>query len=378
MVYVALQVVYLVRYIRLEQKFAKAKERQVVGMPLGTTPMRDAKALSGFNQPEGYKYPWEIEYSELKFVRCIAKGANGQVFKGTWLGTVVAIKLPHAHLSDDLKAKMVDEAHLMSSLHHPNIVMFLGACLQKQKLAIVVEFLPHGSLADYIADETNNIDLALMHRFAVDIARGMKYLHRYGIIQRDLKPQNLLIDDARNVKVCDFGLSRHLPGDAENLTACGTPYWTAPEVITCGGYNHKADVFSFAIILFELVSREEPYVGQGGLEVAIKVAHEGLRPTIPSYCPDEYASLIKECWDAEPDNRPDFQGVLERLNQIKKSHQQALSAITQRSTTNTATTNSQNSRDSMQHLRTPLRSHTNSGNSKESLPVPAENVPANS
>jgi serine/threonine protein kinase len=124
--------------------------------------------------------------------------------------------------------KRTDEITLMTELHHPNIVIFMAACIDEPKKCLVLEYLANGNMSDFLQDASKKINLQLLHRFAVDIARGMKYLHRRcGLIQRDLKSRNLLIDDSFNVKLCDFGLSRFIDSDDE-LTHAGTPYWTAP------------------------------------------------------------------------------------------------------------------------------------------------------
>jgi len=117
----------------------------------------------------------------------------------------------------------------MSTLHHPNIVMFFGACIEAQACCLVMEYLPI-DLHDLMHDGFT-IDFMLLHRFACDIARGMKYLHRRrSMIQRDLKPTNIMIDDHFNAKICDFGLSRYVENHAR-MTFCGTPFYTAPEII---------------------------------------------------------------------------------------------------------------------------------------------------
>ncbi len=309
----------IVMFVRLQRAYKLEKRLQVAHKRAVSSPRlaSDSPASS----PQAASAPWEIDFSELKLIKCVAQGSFGTVWRGTWLGTIVAIKLPHAHLSKATKDKFVEEVQLMSKLHHPNIVMFIGACLNPKSLALVLEFLPRGTLHDYLLDRKNEVSLALLVRFATDVARGVKYLHtRCKIIQRDLKPLNVLLDEALNCKLCDFGLSKSMASD-EGMTACGTPYWSAPEIIRGDSYDFKADVYSFAIILFELISREEPYNNMPGMEIAVKVATQGLRPKIPSYCPDNYRRLIEECWDPEPAMRPDFTEVLERLHTIKREHE---------------------------------------------------------
>mmetsp|Transcript_43719 Transcript_43719/g.137291 ORF Transcript_43719/g.137291 Transcript_43719/m.137291 type:complete len:141 (-) Transcript_43719:57-479(-) len=102
------------------------------------------------------------------------------------------------------------------------------------------------------------------------------------------------------------------------MTFCGTPYWTAPEVIRQENYTLKADVFSYAIILWELVTGKEPYDGMEGLNVAYAVADDGLRPDVPNICPEGYPELLAECWSDDPEERPEFGKILERLQELGK------------------------------------------------------------
>lgn len=177
-----------------------------------------------------------------------------------------------------------------SVLHHPNVVLFLGACTKKPNLCLVLEYCTHRSLHHFLKNEDkHHIRITMSHvlRFALDIARGVYYLHRkQSIVQRDLKARNILVDESLNAKVADFGLSRVIDEEEANkLTACGTPAWTAPEVVRMEQYTEKVDVYSFGIIMWELITRQEPYGGRKGVQIAYAAAEQGLRPDIPSYCP---------------------------------------------------------------------------------------------
>lgn len=201
--------------------------------------------------------------------------------------------------------------------------MFLGACTVRPNLCLVLEYCVHGSLHHFLKSEHRHgvkINMPLVYRFALDIARGVYYLHRkQSIVQRDLKARNILVDESLNAKVADFGLSRVLDdGEQNKLTACGTPAWTAPEVVRLEAYTDKVDVYSFGIILWELLTRDEPYGGRKGVQIAYAAAEQGLRPVIPSYCPEDYAQLMRECWADDPADRPTFAMILKRLFQMKK------------------------------------------------------------
>lgn len=162
--------------------------------------------------------------------------------------------------------------------------------------------------------------MPLMYRFAVDIARGVHYLHRkLNVAQRDLKAHNILIDQNLNAKVADFGLSRFMEQEQGNkLTVCGTPAFTAPEIVRQERYSLKVDVYSFGVVMWELYTKKDPYGGRKGVQIAYAVAQRGLRPRIPPDCPTEYAQLMQQCWADDPDERPGFREILERLFQMKK------------------------------------------------------------
>lgn len=144
-------------------------------------------------------YQWEIKFKEIKIGKEIGRGNYGTVAEGTWVGLPVAIKRPHAaHIRDDPKAMdgFLYEIEMMTKLHHPNIVQFLGACITAPNICLVLEYLPLGNLHDLVRRESEQFNTATIHKCAVDIARGMCYLHRRcRLIQRDLKTRNILVDE---------------------------------------------------------------------------------------------------------------------------------------------------------------------------------------
>ena len=246
---------------------------------------------------------WAIKYKELKIGRKIGQGNVGVVFFGKWKGTNVAVKkLLGSWFNDaDMVARFREEIHLMSTLRHPNVLLFIGAVLDPSagNMCLVTEFCEHGNLYDFLHDPNEKMTWKMRLVMATDTARAMAYLHRRaGIIQRDLKSANLLIAEGHHIKIADFGLSRRLapPGQAME-TYCGTPAYMAPEIVRQEDYSETADVFSFSIILWELVTREKPYPNLAGLALAYAVANDNLRPSIPAYCPFELANLIEACWD---------------------------------------------------------------------------------
>ena len=282
---------------------------------------------------------WEIRTKDVVFEKQIGVGSCGKVWLASWLGSPVAVKTfsdEDFMNTEEFVSAVRKEVELMSILHHPNIVMFLGACVTPPEMCLLLEYCAYGSLYSFLRSEKTHkvkINMNLCVKFAIDIARGVKYLHdRCNIIQRDLKSRNILVDKSLNAKVTDFGLSRNKKNGASstNMTACGTPAWTAPEIIKCLEYTEKVDVYSFGILMWEILTREEPFVRNKdlkGIQIAYAAAEQGLRPKIPPFCPDGYSKLMQRCWDGNPDLRPDFNEVLKTLFAMNKENKRRSSIL---------------------------------------------------
>jgi serine/threonine protein kinase len=172
-----------------------------------------------------------------------------------------------------------------------------------------------GSLYDFLHKQHNVLDLPTLLKFAVDLCRGMCYLHQRGIIHRDLKSANLLMDKDHVVKVADFGVAR-FQDQGGNMTAeTGTYRWMAPEVINHQPYDNKADVFSFAIVLWELITSKIPYNTMTPLQAAVGV-RQGLRPGLPENAHPQLLDLMRRCWEGIPSNRPPFSDILAELEDL--------------------------------------------------------------
>eukprot|EP01132_Coremiostelium_polycephalum_P006126 gene6126-7632_t len=261
-----------------------------------------------------------IEFSEIVIQNRIGRGSCAEVFTGTWRGITVAIKKAKLLTEDDEEflTELAQEATIMSQLRHPNICQFLGTCNNPPEVLIVMEFMSRGSLYRILHDPSITIDWPRMKNIALDVARGMNYLHCCDpiIIHRDLKSHNLLVDEHFRVKISDFGLSTRFKQHLDKKTAMtpvGTPCWTAPEVLRNDSYTEKADVFSFAIVLWEIVTREDPYQGMPTFQIVISVGQHKLRPILPPNVSAPLTRLITECWSEDPSQRPSFQEIVKRL-----------------------------------------------------------------
>ena len=168
-------------------------------------------------------------------------------------------RLKYQHLNEELVSKFSVEVAILSRVRHRNAVGFVGAVTEQPNLCIVMEYMDAGSLHQAIHKQNLVLPLPRLLQVAMDVAQGCHYLHRQKpmIIHRDLKSQNILLTQQGVAKIADFGLSRFFQQDVASMTGqVGTPGWTAPEVYKHNSYNHKVDVYSFAVVLAECLSCE--------------------------------------------------------------------------------------------------------------------------
>jgi hypothetical protein len=265
---------------------------------------------------------WEIEPREITFHEKIASGAFGDLFRGSYCGQDVAIKVLRGVQDDSVQfQEFLQEVAIMRKVRHRNVVQFIGACTRKPHLCIIFEFMRGGSVYDFIRRH-GHLRIVAVLRIAVEVCRGMEYLHKRKIVHRDLKAANLLLDEHGTVKIADFGVARVLDGAGVMTAETGTYRWMSPEVIEHKPYNEKADVFSFGVVLWELLTGLVPYSDMTPLQAAVGVVQKGLRPPIPQNCPPPLADLMRLCWQRDPAVRPSFEamkGKLEELYEVYKA-----------------------------------------------------------
>ncbi|GLT75297.1 hypothetical protein SLA2020_470310 [Shorea laevis] len=262
---------------------------------------------------------WEIDPKHLKFEKKVASGSYGDLYKGTYCSQDVAIKvLKPERVSSEMEKEFAQEVFIMRKVRHKNVVQFIGACTKPPSLCIITEYMFGGSVYDYLHKHRGVFKLPSLLKVAIDVSKGMNYLHQNNIIHRDLKAANLLMDENEVVKVADFGVARVKAQSGVMTAETGTYRWMAPEVIEHKPYDHKADIFSFGILLWELLTGKLPYEFLTPLQAAVGVVQKGLRPTIPKNTTPKLAELLERCWRQDPTLRPDFSEIIEILQQIAK------------------------------------------------------------
>ncbi|CAN1154559.1 Serine/threonine/tyrosine-protein kinase HT1 [Linum perenne] len=197
---------------------------------------------------------------------------------------------------------------------------FASACKKPPVFCIITEYLAGGSLKKYLHhQQPYSLPLSLVLKLALDIAHGMQYLHSQGILHRDLKSENLLLDQDMSVKVADFGISclESQCGSAKGFT--GTYRWMAPEMIKEKHHTKKVDVYSFGIVLWELLTALTPFDNMTPEQAAFAVCQKNARPPLPVSCPRAFSQLIKRCWSSNPVKRPHFDEIVTLLESYSEA-----------------------------------------------------------
>ncbi|XP_069751197.1 proto-oncogene tyrosine-protein kinase Yrk-like isoform X2 [Narcine bancroftii] len=254
------------------------------------------------------KDAWEINRQSLSLDKKLGQGCFGDVFMGTWNGTTkVAVKtLKPGTMSPEA---FLEEAQIMKRLRHDKLVQ-LYAVVSEEPIYIVTEFMTQGSLLDFLKDGDGRIlKLPQLVDMAAQIAAGMAYIERMNYIHRDLRAANILVGENLVCKIADFGLAR-LIEDNEYTARQGAKFpikWTAPEAALYGKFTIKSDVWSFGILLTELVTKGRvPYPGMNNREVLEQV-ERGYRMPCPNACPASLHELMIQCWKKDPEERHTFE-----------------------------------------------------------------------
>eukprot|EP00026_Physarum_polycephalum_P002572 Phypoly_transcript_02579.p1 GENE.Phypoly_transcript_02579~~Phypoly_transcript_02579.p1 ORF type:complete len:852 (-),score=144.64 Phypoly_transcript_02579:66-2621(-) len=264
---------------------------------------------------------WDIPFEDLVFKETIGKGSFGSVFKGNYLGVDVAIK--KIEKADDPEyLKYIDrEVSMLQSIRHPFIVQFSGICVHSTGLYIITEFVSGGDVRKLLKVNPS-LSWKKKVRISIDLAKAMLFLHSKKIIHRDLKSKNILLDEHGKIRLCDFGFARMTESKRnKHMTMCGTEGWVAPEILLGMSYDTSCDVFSYGVVVAELITGKKP-----GVDLWIRtpdncfdINPDELRTKALPGCPPRFLEMCIECCQYEPLLRPKFEDILHMLNSIENA-----------------------------------------------------------
>eukprot|EP00127_Corallochytrium_limacisporum_P001616 Clim_evm13s70 gene=Clim_evmTU13s70 len=243
----------------------------------------------------------------------VGRGFFGVVYRGFVKSNrhPVAIKVIKAETAQE-KANFLKEVTLLKSLKHPHLLRFLSVFVKSENMYLITEFLDGGHLRKSIKRTEKELPWSMRIKYGRDIADGMAFLHANKVIHRDLKSKNcLLTADGQNAIVADFGLATSLKWSDKSIV--GSPYWMAPEMLAGKDYNEKVDVFSYGIILCELICRVKPDPDYLPRHNDFSVHFENMQPLINEGCPSGFLALCKATCEKNPSERLTFQQALERV-----------------------------------------------------------------
>ncbi|ALC38144.1 maker401 [Drosophila busckii] len=258
--------------------------------------------------------------SHFKLEKKLGQGSFGQVFMATWLGETVAVK--QIRYDDEKCKKDVDkEVEFLSSLSHDNIIKLYGISHDssplEKRMHLIMEYAENGSLDAYIHTSGQTLEFENLLNLMCQCVKGLAYLHGSEpiIMHRDVKPANMVLtSNYRKLKICDFGLVKSIA--SKNTEYIGSIPYRAPEIYITNEYVEKCDVYSFGIMLWEVMSQRKPFENCEVLNLMYQVAANKKRPDINAlkYQDKHIKTIITKCWDIDPDDRPSMEELEEMIN----------------------------------------------------------------
>ena len=260
---------------------------------------------------------WEIDRKYIRFIKKLGAGRFGEVWMGIWNDTTeVAVKTLKPGTMG--ASEFLEEAALMKKLRHQNLVQLYAVCTKEKPFYIITEFMKYGKLLEYLRGDGRSLKLPQLIDMGAQVASGMAYLEEKNYINRDLAARNILVGDNLICKVADFGLACVIEEDTyEAHTGAKFPIkWTAPEAAMYSHFTIKSDVWSFGILLYELITYGRfPYPGMNGAQV-LDALQTGYRMPCPMGCPEQLYEIMRECWKDDPASRPTFVALQLKLEEF--------------------------------------------------------------
>ncbi|XP_054464529.1 protein-tyrosine kinase 6b isoform X2 [Anoplopoma fimbria] len=254
---------------------------------------------------------WELPKEEFTLEDELGSGYFADVFRGRWKNHInVAIKIIKSD-SEMNHREFLREVQILKSLRHRHLISLFATCTASAPYYIITELMEKGSLLSFLrGPEGQNQDIASLIDMGAQVADGMAYLEEQNSIHRDLAARNVLVGEDYICKVADFGLARVIKEPFYVTEDKKIPYkWSAPEAISHGKFSNKSDVWSFGVLLYEILTYGgTPYPGLSNHETYQQVT-KGYRMPAPAKCPEPLYKIMLKCWSAEPADRPDFKSL---------------------------------------------------------------------
>jgi fyn-related kinase len=260
------------------------------------------------------KDEYEVDRSRFRLIQKCGQGQFGDVYEGLFDNKLkVAIKMLKP--STTMNAQdFLKEASLMKKLKHPRLMQLYAMCTEKEPFYIVTEFMKNGNLLEFLqTPKGKRVNFEILINMASQIADGMSYLESKQFIHRDLAARNILVEETLDIKIGDFGLARFIyQNNGEYLLGANenTKFpikWTAIEAALYNKFTTKSDVWSFGVLLTELITYGRvPYPGMTNKQVLESIIDNGYRMPQPSNCPNKLYDIMLRCWLENPDDRPTF------------------------------------------------------------------------
>eukprot|EP00283_Hemiselmis_rufescens_P004628 CAMPEP_0173421310 /NCGR_PEP_ID=MMETSP1357-20121228/2466_1 /TAXON_ID=77926 /ORGANISM="Hemiselmis rufescens, Strain PCC563" /LENGTH=715 /DNA_ID=CAMNT_0014384213 /DNA_START=46 /DNA_END=2193 /DNA_ORIENTATION=+ len=266
-----------------------------------------------------------VQVAKFQKGKLLGQGGQGTVHAGKYEGATCAGKTFLGTPDDDLVKECLDEVKFFMALDHPNCHYLLGAktTLNQGGILVLTEICDNGSLFDMYCTKSIRFDPGTAFRIGRECALGFEEIHKIGYMHRDIKSLNVFMDQNMVAKVADFGMATP---EKTSTQPGGTPQWMAPEVLSnlLGRkmvYDMRVDVYSYAVLLWEIFHCKVPYgdTGMDQMAIANAVFSKGIRPRMSTSCPPEIAKLICACWESDPNRRPSFKDVVARMDQIEST-----------------------------------------------------------
>ncbi|KAG4073502.1 hypothetical protein HA402_000726 [Bradysia odoriphaga] len=297
-------------------------DKQTVKMTMVLTGCDDSEPLRPSNVGPNLSKLKIVKEQELRQGGLLGSGAFGQVYKGVWVPENENIKIPIAiktlNSSTDSEAsrQFLEEAYIMASVEHPNLLKLLAVCMTTEH-KLITQLMPLGSLLDYVRNNKDKTGSKALLNWSTQIARGMTYLEKKRLVHRDLAARNVLVQNPNHIKITDFGLAKLLSSDSDEYKATGgkMPFkWLALESLRHRIFTSKSDVWSFAVTVWELLTfGKRPYENISSKDILASI-EGGKKLEQPQICSLDIYIVLLQCWDVNADARPTFEQLEEMFS----------------------------------------------------------------